>query len=324
MEAGEMFERIDFYIHDNKIEVGGKEFLLGELTADMLDVTPAEFGKMNTLCESIPTENDQESMRQLHELLMKRKLFQLISEQDALGTADRYREIVGDIYSFNQTMFHFIDKFVMRLRKLDVKNYAAALYDFYTHPSLDKMMVNFFRDGFHSFTLFDEIEVRYVPREVPASPGRYAVYEIYAVRHLQAFLKMDFMKAIMNGHTIRRCKNCKRFFLLTKGYKTDYCDRPIEGKPHRNCRNQGAKNKAKEKAANNPVIHSYTNAYQRITADKERGNISEEDWRKAKREIIDLKDRAISGGLTDLQLEETMKSKQLYDSLGIVRKRGGK
>lgn len=319
-----MFERIDFYIHDNRIEVGGKEFLLGELTADMLDVTPAEFYEMNTLCEAIQTENDQESMRQLHELLMKRKLFQLISKQDVLGTADRYREIVGDIYSFNQTMFHFIDKFVMRLLKLDAENYAAALYDFYTHPSLDKMMVNFFRDGFHSFTLFDEIEVRYVPREVPSLPGRYAVYEIYAVRHLQAFLKMDFMKAVMAGHIIRRCKNCKRFFLLTKGYRTDYCDRPIPDNPKRNCRNQGAKNIAKQKAENTPAIRCYRNAYQRINADKRRGNISDADWEKAKREIIDLRDRAISGGLTDLQLEEAMRSKQLYASLGIVRKRGGK
>ena len=313
-----MFNQIDFRIHDNKIEVAGKEFLLGELTVDILSISPQDFNAMYQLSQTL----DYGNIQALHNILMNRKLFQLISEREQLYPAETYKRIISDIYSFNQTMFWFIDKGLMHLKKLDSENYAAALYDFYSNPGIDKMMVNHFRNEEHAFTLFDNIDVRYVPDMIPNQPDTHVIYEVYSVKYLQAFLKMDFMKAIMNGHTIRRCKNCKRFFLLTKGYKTDYCDRPIEGNPHRTCRNQGAKNKAKEKAANNPVIHSYTNAYQRITADKQRGNISVEDWRKAKSRIADLRDMATSGRLSDKEVDAQMQSDVLYPSLGIVKKGG--
>lgn len=312
-----MFSQIDFRIHDNKIEVAGQEFLLGDLTVDILSISPQEFETMHAL----PQGSNTDKLKRLHKMLMERKLFRLISDGRTYP-AEKYIEIISDIYSFSQTMFWFIDNTLMHLKTLDSENYAAALYDFYTHPKLDKMMVNHFRNEEHAFTLFDNINVRYVPDMIPSQPDTYVIYEVYSVKYLQAFLKMDFMKAIMHGHTIRRCKNCKQFFLLTKGYKTDYCDRPIEGKPHRTCRNQGAKNKAKEKAANNPVIRSYTNAYQRITADKQRGNISVEDWQKAKRKIIDLRDMAVSGLLSDREVDAQMQSAVLYQTLGITKKGG--
>lgn len=317
-----MFERIDFYIHDEHIEVGGKNFLLGELSADLLNIEPNEFGEICDLSKQLDDDSDQSKIKRLHSLLMQRELFQLIAKPNVLGTPMQYRQIVSDIYSFNQTIFRFIDEFLMHLKKLDTENYAAALYDFYHHPSLDKLMVNHFRDELHRFTLFDNVDVRYEPRELPDKPGNYGIYEVYSAKYLQGFLKMDFMKAIMVGHIIRRCKNCKRFFLLTQGYHTDYCDRPLADNPKRNCRNQGAKNIAKEKAENNPVIRSYNRAYQRITADKQRERITVEDWKKAKRKIRDLKDEAITGKYTDQVLEAMLQPEQLYVSLKIVRKGG--
>ena len=358
-----MFEKISFYINGDRIEVNGKTFLLGELTTDILDIRPDEFQVMYTLeknirrilnhtedrCERDEMKNLAAWSRELHTILMIRKLFQNIAQPMPFDEMDKLYEfecgekiqqsnhyawreffppieklcdIVDDIYSFNETMFWFIDNFLMKLKKLDSENYAAALYDFYTRPNLYKIMVNPERNNGQSYTWFDTIDVQYVPREVPGDPGHYAIYEYYAVTYLQAFLKMDFMKAIMNGHIIRRCKNCHHLFMLTKGYHTDYCDRPLPGNPKRNCRNQGAKIIAKEKAANNPVIHSYNRAYQRITADKQRGRISVEEWKKAKRRILDLRDETISGKHSDRELDAMLQTEPLYASLNIIRKGG--
>ncbi|MDD2956238.1 MAG: DUF6076 domain-containing protein [Oscillospiraceae bacterium] len=311
-----MFGQFDFYIHGNQVELSGQSFLLGELTCDLLNISPTEFEEMRALMERA----DSEAIRHLHNMLMSYQLFKLIAPSEAIDDADAYRHVLSDIYSFNQTMFWFIDQGLMHLHKLDSENFAAALYDFYSHPSLDKMMVNHLRNGVHSFSLFDSIDVRYVPREIPDQPDCYAIYEVYSAQYLQAFLKMDFMKALMSGHTFRRCKNCKRFFLLTQGYKTDYCDRPLAENPKRTCRQQGAKNIAKEKAKNNPVLQSYNRAYRRITADKRRGNIPETDWRRAKQRLADLRDMAISGRLRDAEMERLVRSEELYPSLGIERK----
>lgn len=315
-----MFERIDFYIHGNQVELAGQEFLLGELTCDLLNITSAEFLEMKTLAEQLTEREDAATIQRLHAMLMERRLFQRIAQPNRYGTPEQYAQIVSDIYAFNQTMFWFIDQGLMHLKKLDSENYAAALYDFYTHPSLHKMMVMPFHSGAEQpFTLFDNIAVRFVPREIPSQPGNYAIYEIYAVDYLQGFLKMDFMKALMAGHTFRRCKNCKRFYLQTDSYKTSYCDRPLADNPERTCRQQGAKNKAKEKAADCTPLRLYNTAYRRVTADKRRGNITEGDWKRAKTRLADLRDMATSGRLRDAELKRLMGSAELYGALDIQR-----
>jgi len=317
-----MFDKIAFRIQGSRIDVAGQSFPLGELTADILNIMPEEFDRLYALTENLGEGKDQEVMEGIYALLKERRLFQLLAAEGVRWDADKFREIVGDIYAFNQTMFRFIDRFLMHLKKLDPENYAAALYDFYTDPHLDKMMVTFFHNPMHSFSLFDNIEVRFIPMEVPGNPDNYAVYEVYSSETLQGFLKIDFMKAVMAGHVIRRCQNCRRFFLLTQGYKTIYCDRPLADNPKRTCRQQGAKNIAKQKAEGNPVLHGYDKAYQRITADKSRGRITEEEWRAAKHALADIRDIAKAGRISDREAESQMDKEALYQALHITRKGG--
>lgn len=170
------------------------------------------------------------------------------------------------------------------------------------------MIVNPIRDAGQIFTVFDFIKVRYAPREISGLPDNYAIYECYEIDSLQGFLKVDFYRALMAGHVIRRCKNCKQYFLLTRGYHTDYCDRPLKDNPKRNCRNQGAKNNAKEKASDNPVIVSYSLAYQRVSADFSRGRITEDERNLARQKLTDLRDEAVSGKYRDKEVEGLMQS----------------
>lgn len=120
-----MFDQIDFYIHGSQIEVAGRDFLLGELTADVMNISPAQFDALWALSERAETETD--AIPQLHALLRERTLFRVLCPEDKFGTAEQYRSIVSDIYSFNQTMFWFVDRYLMHLLKLNAENYAAAL-----------------------------------------------------------------------------------------------------------------------------------------------------------------------------------------------------
>lgn len=112
-----MFSQIDFRIHDDKIEVAGQELLLGDLTVDILSISPQEFETMFALSQDLNTDN----IKKLHEMLMKSKLFQLVSD-GRMHSAEKYIEIISDIYSFNQTMFWFIDNALMHLKTLDSEN----------------------------------------------------------------------------------------------------------------------------------------------------------------------------------------------------------
>lgn len=371
-----MFDTIPCYVSGNRIEVNGQTFLLGELTADMLNITRDEYSEMNGLSERIMELLGQRDsgdtlfalrveISALRSLLIKQKLFHTLAiypsqseynasddlfyipeelreearsdaeetlEQMTSGHLDeqlirrqakKYCSIVNDIYAFNQTIFWFICEFLSRLLKMDAENYAAALFDFFSNPRRDKMIVNPIHDNGHIFTVLDFIQVHYAPREIPGLPNNYAIYECYQIECLQSFLKLDFYRALMAGHVIRQCKNCKKYFLLTQGYHTEYCDRPLKENPKRNCRNQGAKNIAKEKAANNPVIKSYERAYQRVNADFSRKRITENERDRARQRLADLRDEAVSGKYRDREVDDLMRSENLYAALNITR-RGGR
>lgn len=313
-----MFTEFDLYINKDTIEVGEKTFLLGELTCDILNIKFESFKIMFDLANEIKTAPTQKNVQELYGLLSERKLFGLIDTFPYVEFADKYVEIVGDIYAFNQTIFWFIKEHLMKLDKLDVENYGEALWCFYTHPRLEKMMVNYLSSGFN-FNYFDDVKVKYMPRELPEDKNKVAIYEIFTVNTLQAFLKMDFMKALSIGHSYRRCKNCSDIFLITHGYKTDYCDKPLKDNPKRTCRQQGAKNIAKEKAKNNPILQTYNKAYRRVNADKHRGNITVTDWERANAKLLDFRDMATMGKFRDDEFEKITQSKVLYKELGIKK-----
>jgi hypothetical protein len=240
-----------------------------------------------------------------------------LDPREIQNLSDRYQLAVHDIYAFNTAMFGFIDRFVDHLDKMDRDNYAEAFYNF----SLDGYMKEHRGIPDHPeriFTVSDSLSVQYVPRK--KSDGGYAIYECYLVERLQSFLKLDFYRALMVGHVIRRCKNCEKFFLLTSGFNTVYCDRPIPGRPHRNCRNQGAKNIAKLNAKNNPVLKEYGFAYGRVNTDYNRDHIALEERNRARKYLIDLRDEGLSGKYSDVELRALMQSEVLYKSLGIVRR----
>lgn len=291
-------------------------------------------------------------MRSLRRLLLKRKLFRaletypkstelnafelpvwesrdLSEEESALlvgeksnpdeirKEARKYQQLVQDIYAFNNSMFAFIDMFVEHLDKMDKNNYAEALYKFSTDGFMqERMGIPDYEERILSVS--DTLSVQYVPRK--AQDGNYAIYECFHVEKLQSFLKLDFYRALMAGHIVRRCKNCKLFFLSTNGIRTKYCDRPIPDKPHRNCRNQGAKNTAKEKAKHNAPRRYYEQAYNRVNTDYNRGRITVEERDRARKRLIDLRDEAISGKYRDAEVEALMQPDRLYPPLKIERK----
>ena len=143
--------------------------------------------------------------------------------------------MIDDIFNFNKTMYYFVNDFLSHLKKLDPENFAAAYYDFLTNPMAYKMIANPIMNEYMSYTSADFLEMNMIPKEITDGCGEYVIAEYYHVDRLQSFLKVDFLKGLMAGHHIRRCEHCGRFFLMTKGYKTRYCDKAAPENPRFTC-----------------------------------------------------------------------------------------
>ena len=62
-------------------------------------------------------------------------------------------------------------------------------------------------------------------------------------------LEAEFFRGLAAGNAPRWCRNCGKYFLLTAGYNTCYCNNIAPGETERTCRKVGAHRKeAKEKA----------------------------------------------------------------------------
>ena len=64
----------------------------------------------------------------------------------------------------------------------------------------------------------------FVPTAHPTERGKVLLAEKVEFRYLSHFLYTDFYRSLMAGNAPRRCHNCGRYFLLTNGYDTCYCN----------------------------------------------------------------------------------------------------
>ena len=124
---------------------------------------------------------------------------------------------------------------------------------------------------------------------------------------LMDFLQTEFYRGLAKGNAPRRCYNCGRYFLLTAGYNTCYCNNIAPGETARTCRKVGAHRKeAQRKANHTPAQKEYGKAYNRLKARKQRGKISEDEWNAAVAKAQELVARSERGELTDEELKQKL------------------
>lgn len=91
-----------------------------------------------------------------------------------------------------------------------------------------------------------------------------------------AFNEFRFM--LDENISIKRCKNCGKYFTLKGDYATDYCDR-IPDKEKYTCKKIAAIATRKEKLNNNPIIKEYEKAYKRMYARNTNHKITSEEFK---------------------------------------------
>ena len=317
-----MYRTILFYVGKKNIILNEQSFTLGQLTAEILNISPRKFQRMRVVCfhaedeinRYIQTKDaDHWCKANLFLLLLDRQLreyqlFRLIKDQrcvlsetesflnrllqqtlegfdavppdeleqtwnDYLDTFNIYNNILGNIASFGNMIQNFVRHYLSRLKKLTPENYAAALYDYLEDATAAQIIVDTPAQDY--FSSVDPVMLRFVPRETVPGSDEYQIYEYYEVNNLQTLLKMDFYRALCAGHVIRQCECCRRYFLLTKGYHTKYCDSPNPDNPKYTCAQLGYRQTGmKEAAKDDPKKQALLRCYQRLNKDVSRGNLT--------------------------------------------------
>lgn len=127
----------------------------------------------------------------------------------------------------------------------------------------------------------------------PVEPGRCS--PVLYSGSIRDMIDYSLRSCVERGVTVRRCKNCGRWFPQTGRVSAEYCERPV-ARGQQTCREAGAFQQWTKKQSDDPVFKAYRKEYKRRFAWIRAGRISDTDfyaWSEKAREMKKKCDREI-------------------------------
>ena len=209
-------------------------------------------------------------------------------------------DFASELMRLRQQIAIMTEKYFEPLKRRNSGAYAEA-YSFFYAQMLSVAAHLFGEDFTQSFPM----EVSFVPMMHQTKEGEIFIAEKATFNSLTDFLRTEFYRGLAVGNAPRRCHNCGKYFLLTAGYNTCYCNNIAPGETERTCRKVGAHRKeAQGKANRTPAQVEYDRAYNRLKQRKNRKKISVEEWNAAVAEAMKVLEQSEHGKIDDEEMRK--------------------
>ena len=75
------------------------------------------------------------------------------------------------------------------------------------------------------------------------------------------FLYIELFEGLQHRYLPRKCDYCGRYFVLERGFYSNYCKRPVKGQTDKCCRDLGHRKKFNDKLQTDPIWNVYHKGY---------------------------------------------------------------
>ena len=216
----------------------------------------------------------------------------------------KLQRLHSDALSFTTYISTLSDFFYERLKKRDAYHFSVGIYSLLSDTALmNEIAAALPSHPDLAFKLKSETSIEFTPMRDPTNEKNYVVAERLVFESLGDFLRADFFRGVARGNAPRRCHNCGKFFLLTRGYDVRYCTEVAPSETERTCRMVGAHKKEMRREGKTPAQKEYYKVYNRLKTRKSRGKISDDDWNRGVALAQDLRDKADRGELSEFELK---------------------
>ena len=337
------YDQFTVFFYGDQVFVGRKDYPIGQCCADVMNLDESILDEIDRrvrlfipAARRLPTEKTdsaavlaQERLNAVWELIFALPVYRDLKMDEAccfhtfqrlMADKEKWAQVqdpTSEGYTIYQGMISGLDCFVDGLRKLRKQisvmtekyleplerrnsgTYAEAYARFYS----DMLYLNAWVWG-EEFEQSFPMEVNFVPMLHQTEEGKIFLAEKSTFNRLADFLRTEFYRGLALGNAPRQCHNCGRYFLLTAGYNTCYCNNVAPGELERTCRKVGAHRKeALGKANRTPARKEYDRTYNRLKVRKQRGKISADEWNAAVAKAQELLEHSERGELTDEELK---------------------
>lgn len=205
--------------------------------------------------------------------------------------------VMGLLRVFQQETMQILDAYLEPLERRNTEAYATGVYRFYSDMEATGKDI-YVSSPKHSFP----VQVKFVPMESPTDKGKIILAEqtrFSGLTGLISFLQIEFYRGLTVGNAPRKCHNCGRYFLLTAGYNTCYCNNIAPGETVRTCRKVGAHQKALRRSAERTQAQrEYYRIYNRLKQRKNRGQLDDDEWNAIMSRAREMTDQVEHGEMT--------------------------
>ena len=127
-----------------------------------------------------------------------------------------------------------------------------------------------------------------------------------------ALMRFELMKMITQEVFIKRCANCKRYFILDGRTDVEYCSRPITDQQEKACKDIGALNKYMDKVKANPIRKEYHRAYKRNHSRLRVGTMSQTEFLEWSDVAQEKRDQCLAGEIDKDEFMEWINQDRKY------------
>ena len=138
--------------------------------------------------------------------------------------------------------------------------------------------------------------------------GSVQLAPVIGINNVAQLMYHELMNMIMQGHSIRRCKNCGKYFVQYGDRVVDYCDEIPEGET-KTCKTIGSSRHFTASLKDDPIKLTYTRAYKKYVARRRLKTVTEGQFATWSAEAKKLRQKAYDTGMH----EETFR--QMLDDL---------
>ena len=142
------------------------------------------------------------------------------------------------------------------------------------------------------------------------------IEQLYVINSIEDLFRFEFMKMMEHDIFIKKCKNCKRYFIPRRRVDAEYCERTF-GETGRKCSEIGAMLRYEKKVAENPILEAHKKAYRRLHSRTRNKKMTQTEFMRWADEAVKKRDACMAGELAFDEFVEWLEQ-------GRVRKaRGG-
>lgn len=128
-------------------------------------------------------------------------------------------------------------------------------------------------------------------------PQRFFTTEVVSSESIEDIINFLLVRYMQNHLQMKLCKYCGRYFATKRAYKTDYCDRPIQGST-KTCREAGSLRLYEKRRSEDPAMREFKRSYKAHNARIRYGLMTREEFSNWSKEAREKRNLCLSGQLS--------------------------